>query len=155
MALRVAVLGVLVLAVFTVLFLRLWSLQILSSSHYLSEALNNQLRVVREPAPRGPILDREGRVLVKNTPAKAATLSLDRLPKGNGRDTELRKLSVVLHVPVREIEAKIREHRDDQLTPVTLAVALHREQVAYLTEHHAEFPGVDIADTFLRSYNSE
>src|SRR5439155_16592518 len=44
MALRVAILGGLALVVFGVLFLRLWSLQILSSSHYLAAAQNNQLR---------------------------------------------------------------------------------------------------------------
>jgi penicillin-binding protein 2 len=155
MALRVAILGVLVLAVFALLFLRLWSLQILSSSHYLNEALNNQLRVVREPAPRGSILDRNGRVLVDNKASQAATLWLTDLPKGNGRDTELRKLSMVLHLPVSTIEAKIRDHRNDQLTPVTLAVALHTEQIDYLKEHKSEFQGVRIQRTYLRHYNSE
>jgi penicillin-binding protein 2 len=154
-ALRVAILGVLVLAVFAALFLRLWSLQVLSSQHYLSEALDNQLRVVRQAAPRGPILDRNGHVLVRSVPSQAATLSLASLPKGDGRDTELRKLSMVLHVPMTEIAAKIREHRGDQLTPVTIAVALHPDQVDFLKEHQTEFPGVGIEPTFLRYYNSQ
>ena len=44
LALRVGVLGVVALAVFAVLFVRLWSLQVLSGAKYLSEAQNNQLR---------------------------------------------------------------------------------------------------------------
>src|SRR5262245_61671593 len=155
MALRVAILGGLVLAAFAVLFLRLWSLQILSSSHYLNEALNNQLRTDRIEAPRGPILDRNGRVLVTNAPGRTATVSPFALPKGDGRDTELRKLAMVLHVPLSRIEAKIREHRGDLITPVTVAVALHPDQVKYLNEHDAEFPGVRIQNTYLRYYNSE
>ena len=53
MALRIAILGVVVLAVFAVLFLRLWALQVLSGADYLNAAENNQLRTVRVPAPRG------------------------------------------------------------------------------------------------------
>src|ERR1044071_1696776 len=64
MALRVAILGAIALAVFAVLLLRLWSLQILSCSEYETAALNNQLRTFPIEAPRGPILDRNGRVLV-------------------------------------------------------------------------------------------
>ncbi|HSI98131.1 MAG TPA: hypothetical protein VK926_07185, partial [Gaiellaceae bacterium] len=66
LALRVGILGAVALLAFTVLFLRLWSLQILSGDEYLNAAQNNQLRLVRVEAPRGPILDRQGRVIVSN-----------------------------------------------------------------------------------------
>ena len=71
LALRVGVLGVVALAVFAVLFFRLWSLQVLSGARYLDAAQNNQLRVIRVEAPRGPILDRNGRVIVGNVPGTA------------------------------------------------------------------------------------
>ena len=54
LALRVAILGVVALAAFGVLFLRLWSLQVLSGDDYLNAAQSNQLRLVRVEAPRGP-----------------------------------------------------------------------------------------------------
>jgi len=54
-ALRVAVLGGLVLLVFGALFLRLWALEILSGHQYLRVARSNQLRTVRLEAARGPI----------------------------------------------------------------------------------------------------
>ena len=47
MALRVAVLGGVVLLVFCALFLRLWALQVLSGTHYLRVARTNQLRTIR------------------------------------------------------------------------------------------------------------
>ena len=59
LALRVGVLGVVALAVFAVLFFRLWSLQVLSGDTYLAAAQGNQLRTIRIEAPRGTILDRE------------------------------------------------------------------------------------------------
>ncbi len=60
MAMRVAILGVLALIVFGVLFLRLWSLQILSTDEYRAAALQNQQRTVSIEAPRGSIVDRSG-----------------------------------------------------------------------------------------------
>ena len=56
------------LAVFATLFLRLWSLQVLNGQQLLRAAQNNQRRDIRVQAPRGPILDRNGQVLVTNVP---------------------------------------------------------------------------------------
>ncbi len=72
MALRLGVLGALVLFVFAVLFFRLWALQVLTGDRYLAAAQDNQLRTVREEAARGPILDHKGRVLVSNRIGTAA-----------------------------------------------------------------------------------
>jgi penicillin-binding protein 2 len=155
MALRVAILGAVALVVFAVLFLRLWALQILSGSHYLNEARNNQLRDVRLEAQRGPILDATGKLLVKNVSGTAIDLWPSDLPKGNGRATELRRLADILHLSVPEIQAQIRQRRNDPLTPVTLKVAVHKDQVDYLYERRAEFPGVKIRRTYLRFYNSQ
>src|SRR5439155_3223028 len=103
----------------------------------------------------GPILDRNGHRLVTNVAGTAVDLWPADLPKGKGRDTELRRLSSILKVPVRTIGAQIRERRNDPLTPVTLKVAVHEDQVAYLYEHAAQFRGVKIRPTYLRHYNSQ
>ena len=58
LALRVGLLGMVAIAVFATLFLRLWSLQILNGQQLLRAAQNNQRRDVRVPAPRGSIVDR-------------------------------------------------------------------------------------------------
>ena len=154
-ALRVAILGALAIVVFAVLLLRLWSLQVLSGSRYLDEALDNQLRTVLIEAPRGLILDREGRTLVKNVASTAVELWPSDLPRGSGRDTELRRLAQILRVPLREIKARIRRHVSDPLSPITVKVAVHPDQIAYLFEHQAQFPGVRIRQTYLRRYNSQ
>ena len=80
LALRVGILGAVALLLFALLFLRLWSLQVLSGDEYLNAAQNNQLRLVRLEAPRGPILDRNGRTIVSNVAGTAVELSrLSRL----------------------------------------------------------------------------
>ena len=74
LALRIGILGAVALGVFAVLFLRLWALQVLSGTQYLQTAQNNQLRTLRLEARRGPIVDRKGRVVVKNASAKAVEI---------------------------------------------------------------------------------
>ena len=148
---RIAILGVVVLAVFGVLLLRLWALQVLSGSHYLRAAQNNQLRTIRVQAPRGPIVDRNGRVLVTNVPGISIRIWPTDLPK-DGRYDELRRLAKLVRVPFPEIVADIRKHAFDPLAPVTIKESAREPEVAYLSEHWQDFRGVDVERTSLRHY---
>ena len=148
---RIGILSVLVLAVFGVLLLRLWALQVLSGSHYLSAAQNNQLRTIRVQAPRGAIVDRNGRPIVTNVPGTSIRVWPSDLPK-QGKYDELRKLSLLVGVPLPEIIADIRRHAADPLSPVTIKDSARRPEVAYLSEHWQDFRGVEAAPTFLRHY---
>ena len=83
-----------VLAVFAVLFLRLWALQVLSGDRYLNAAQNNQLRTIRVQAPRGPIVDRNGLVIVDNAAGNSVQLWPADLPDDEvQRAAVLRRLS--------------------------------------------------------------
>ncbi len=155
MAMRVAILGGIALIAFGVLFLRLWSLQILSPDKYRTAAAENQLRRDSIEAPRGTIIDRQGRVIVRNVSSTAVVVWPASLPQGSGRDTEVRELAKILDVPFWKLRQQIRSHQDDPLTPVTLKVAVSREVMDYLEEHQSEFPGVDLKQTYLRSYPAE
>jgi penicillin-binding protein 2 len=154
MALRVAILGAIALAVFAVLLLRLWSLQILSGSKYEAAARDNQVRVLPIEAPRGPILDRNGRTLVTIAGSTAVAVLPTDLPK-QGRYAEMRRLSMVLNVPLHKLLARLEAGMKSPLTPVTMQVAVHEDQVDYLKEHATEFPGVKIVPTYVRKYNTE
>jgi penicillin-binding protein 2 len=153
LALRVAVLGFLALALFAVLFLRLWALQVLSGDRYLAQANDNRVRTLRLEAPRGPILDRNGRVLVRNVPGTRVELWPSDLPKTwPAQRAELRKLAAVTGVSTREILADLAKHGNDPLTPVVVQRGIRQQQIYYLLEHEAEFPGVRLAESFLRQY---
>jgi penicillin-binding protein 2 len=154
MALRVAILGAIALAVFGVLVLRLWSLEILSGSKYLAAAQNNQLRTLRIEAPRGTIVDRQGRTLVRNVPGTAVDIWPAFLPK-EGRYAEMKRLAMVLHMRLPRVLTKLEKSKGDLLTPITIQTAVHDDQVAYLKEHSLEFPGVHMRTIYLRKYNSE
>jgi penicillin-binding protein 2 len=153
LALRVGLLGIVAIAVFTALFLRLWSLQILNGDQLLRAAQNNQRREVRVPAPRGPILDRNGLPLVTNVPSTVVQIDQSSLPKRKSlRLRELRKLGRILKIPAREIGAMLRRHRYDLLTPVTIKSGVTDAQAGYLDERADDFPGVRVKDVSLRYY---
>jgi penicillin-binding protein 2 len=153
LALRVGILGMLALAVFATLFLRLWSLQVLNGEQLLRASQNNQRRDIRVQAPRGPILDRNGDVLVTNVPGRAVQVWSSDLPKRRGvRLREIRALARVLGLPANQIGAAIRRHRHDPLTPIRIKDSASRAQVFYLEERAEDFPGVQIVPAYLRFY---
>ncbi len=154
-AVRIAVLGIVAMTLFAILFLRLWALQVISGERYLQDAQNNQVRTSRVAATRGTISDRNGLPLVSN---RAGTLvqawpgALAELPPKR-RAAVLTRLAVVLDVPLKEIRADLRRHGDDLLTPVTIKESVRDVKVAYLLEHQAQFPGIQVSETELRRYN--
>ncbi len=153
LALRVAVLGFFALALFAVLFLRLWALQVLSGERYLAQANDNRVRTLRLEAPRGAILDRAGRVLVTNTPGTRLELWPSDLPKTwAARLAELRRISYVTGVPTKEIVAELAKHGNDPLTPIVVQRGIKPQQYYYLVEHQEEFPGVRLPASYLRKY---
>jgi penicillin-binding protein 2 len=80
LAWRVALLGGIALALFAIVFFRLWYLQVLSGDQYLAEANDNQVRQERIQAPRGDVVDRNGETIVTNRRAIVVEISPAGLP---------------------------------------------------------------------------
>ena len=116
LALRLGILGAVALIAFGILFFRLWALQVLSGPQYLRAALDNQVRTMRVEGQRGEIFDRNGKPLVGNVPGTAVQVWPANLPKTwPARLAELRQLSHVLRVPLRQllVDIKRRGNRPD------------------------------------------
>jgi len=155
LALRIAILSGILLVVFGALFLRLWALQVLAGTKYVGQAQANSYRIVRVQAPRGQILDRNGKVLVMNVQATAVELWPSDLPKVyTVRYQELRALAHVTRVPLYEIAAGIKARRiaNDLITPVTIREDASKPMVTYLDERASQFPGVTTEKTYIRHY---
>jgi penicillin-binding protein 2 len=153
LAMRVAILAFLALAVFAVLFLRLWALQVLSGDRYLAQANDNRVRTLRVEAPRGPILDAQGHVLVTNVPGTRVELWPADLPKTWPAELkELQALSAVTGTSVQQMLAQLKAHGSDPLTPIVVQRGLKRDQIDYLEERTAQFPGVQLPLSYLRKY---
>jgi penicillin-binding protein 2 len=154
LALRIAVLGGVAVALFAVLFFRLWDLQVLSGAEYLAEAKNNRTREFKVIAPRGDILDREGNVLVGNRTSLALQLNTQKLPADlAARRAELARLGKLTHMSLRKVRRTIREGEEVAAgAPVTLRRDVGYELIYYLEENQRDFPGVTVQRVFVRAY---
>jgi penicillin-binding protein 2 len=154
LALRIAVLGGVAVALFAVLFFRLWGLQVLSGQQYLAEAKNNRTREYRTIAPRGDILDREGNVLVDNRTSLALQLNMQKLPQEPAAErAELARLGKLAHMTLPKVRRRIAEEEKVAAgAPITLRRDVGYDLVYYLQENQARFPGVQVQRVFVRGY---
>jgi penicillin-binding protein 2 len=157
LAVRVAIITALAIAIFSVIFLRLWYLEVLSGDKYLELANDNRVREIRVQAPRGDILDRNGKILVANRTDLALQLRPQDLPKpGPERAAELHRLQGVSGMTPREIEAEIRAVlKESSSSPVILNKELSPDEVYFLRENQDRFPGVSVERVFAREYRQD
>jgi penicillin-binding protein 2 len=170
LALRVAIVGSVALALFAVIFFRLWFLQVLSGNQYLAQARVNRVRTVAIQAERGNILDNSGRVMVDSRRALAVQISPPALPKsGRARSALYRRLAGVLKVSTKPSRCVVPgQPKVARLAPIPCKVA---QQLAilpyaditiksdvgsdvqyYLAERSDQFPSVEVQDIYLRNY---
>jgi len=137
-----------------VIFFRLWFLQVLSGDNYVKAAQNNQLREIRVQAPRGEIVDREGRVLVRNRVGLAVKVTPQRLSEdADERRALYRRLGRLLDMRPRAISRRVeRQFREVPFSTATVKQDVSRETVMYIEERQEDFPGVTVEPVFLREY---
>jgi penicillin-binding protein 2 len=154
LSLRVAVLGGVAVALFGVLFFRLWNLQVLSGDEYLAEATNNRTREFKVIAPRGDILDRNGDVLVDNRASLALQLNPTKLPEDAAEErAELARLGQLAHMGLPKVRKTIAEGEEVAAgAPVTMRRDVGYDLIAYIEENQADFPGVSVQRVFVRHY---
>ncbi|HEX5853505.1 MAG TPA: penicillin-binding transpeptidase domain-containing protein [Solirubrobacteraceae bacterium] len=80
LALRVAIIGGVTMVLFGVIFFRLWYLQVLSGEQYVQQADANRVRDLPIAAPRGQILDRDGRSIVTSRTTNAVQIVPSEMP---------------------------------------------------------------------------
>ena len=137
LALRVAIIGGVALVMFGVIFFRLWYLQVLSGDRYKAEANNNRVREITIQAPRGRIVDRNGRVLVDNRYGLAVTISPDKLPKSPKAQMKIyARLAPLLQMKAKDIRHTVNK----QLSAIPFSPAIVKSDVpqatySYLLEH--------------------
>lgn len=157
LALRIAIFGGIALVLFAVLFFRIWSLQVLNGPEYLAEANSNRTRELRVSAPRGSILDRDGKVLVDNRTSMALQVDPAELPEDPAeRRAELAKIAELTHSSLHRVRTLMSEQMKlAPGAPVTLRSDVGKYLVYYLQENHNHFPGVSIERVFVRNYPHE
>lgn len=149
---RILVLSFVVGAVFFLLLVRLWHLQILNADDYQAMSENNRLRFVPVAASRGAILDRNGAVLVSNRPS----FSLAVIPQEvTDRETLLTQLSGLLGLDRAEMAERWEKNKGRaKYYPIVLASNITRDQVEIVEENRLRLPGVEIEMKPVREYSS-
>ena len=153
--LRLTALGVIAVTLFGALFARLWYLQVLDASQFRVAAQTNGVRLVYEPAPRGRILDRNGKVLVDNIMVEQLTADRATIKK---HPEVLGGLAALLSTPakprtVEDLKLAIADPRFSPLEPVPVA-EVNKDTVVYVEEHADAFPGIAVRQVAQRTYPS-
>ncbi|HKA85473.1 MAG TPA: penicillin-binding protein 2 [Acidimicrobiales bacterium] len=157
--LRLSMMAVVAMALFTSLFARLYDLQVVGSSDYQLQAEANRVRTVQVEAPRGRILDRHGKVLVDNR--VAVVVGIDRNAFGelahSAQTALLQRLTLELTaaghpITPEDIVRRLGDKRYSRYAPAPVATDVPEELKIYLDEHEEEFPSVVVQRTAVRHY---
>lgn len=137
-------------AVFIYLLLGYWDLQVLNEEFYSEKAQQNQIKSLPILAPRGKILDRDGRVIVDNHESYRLILSRD-----NMRPAHLRPIALGLNIDPAELEAKVHRYRNQ---PTYFAIPLKEElspdELAFVEAFRGSngFPELELIKSQYRVY---
>ena len=163
-------LGVVAVSLFLALFGRLWFLQALESEQFEVRAESNITRSIRTQAPRGQILDRNGRVLVENRLSTIVTINTDEHVKQLrelGFDsvdartefrTEMfadlaRELSQSGQLTkVSDLQAAFDDPSFTAFDDIPIARDVEEELLIFIGERPDRFPGVTVDQDLVRSY---
>jgi penicillin-binding protein 2 len=149
-ATRLTAVQYIILAIFLVLAYGLWRLQVMQSDKYSQLAEMNRVRNVPILAPRGKILDREGRVIVDNYPSFSALLLRDSSRDLNA-DADL--IAQGLHLNAEEVRQRVRHFTSmPRYQPIFLKEDITPDELAFIESHKNELPELDTIMAHRRLY---
>ena len=147
---RLTAVQYIVLGIFMILAYGLWRLQVVQSDMYATLAEKNRVRNVPILAPRGKILDREGRIIVDNYPSFTALLLRD-----SSRDlsADAGLIAQGLHLDAKEVKDRIRHFASmPQYQPIYLKDDITQDELAFVESHRNELPELDTIVAYRRLY---
>lgn len=136
-----------------VLTVRLWDLQVVQGEHYRSLAEDNRLLRLPVAADRGIILDRSGKILVRNIPGFAVSVVPVDLPKAREADVALRLAELIGRDPNEVLKAITEQRARNPYEPAKISTKPISRDIALLLAERAElYPGVRIDAESVREY---
>jgi len=146
---RLQVVGLIVVALFGVMVLRLWSLSVIDHSRYTAAVNRNEVRDVTVPAPRGLIVDRNGTVLVGNQVQEQIVLSRAEALQD---PAIVGSVAALVGVSPSQIEQDLNNSQYSPYEPVPVQTGASMSTVEWLESHQSEFPGVSVQPVSVRTY---
>ncbi|HEY9474137.1 MAG TPA: penicillin-binding protein 2 [Mycobacteriales bacterium] len=159
---RLVVLRVLVLSLLATLGARLYYLQVLDNHKLTQTATHQHVREVLLPAPRGAIVDDQGRPLARNRASLVVSVDRGKLTgRSDGGKAVLRRLAPLVRMTPEQLARKITPCAKDvpkpcwngsPYQPVPVATDTSPQVVLSIVEHQEDFPGVSADTETLREY---
>ncbi len=147
---RLVLLGIFVLALFGLLFLRFFYLQVVQHGHYSTLAEANRISVLPIAPHRGVIVDRNGVLLAHNY--SAYTLEITPSKTGNLEDT-IDELAAIVEITPRDrrrFRKLLEESKRFESLPIR--TRLSDEEIARFAVQRYRFPGVEAKARLFRQY---
>jgi penicillin-binding protein 2 len=137
---------------FSIVFARVFYLQVVAHDEYASIAQENILKTQSLPAVRGIVRDAHGRVLADNRPAYRMYITPSRLrgEEDVAQIEELLGLDARARSEFEQLLAKVPERR--RTHQIQVFSELSRDQLAALETHAKELPAVDVLSVPARAY---
>jgi penicillin-binding protein 2 len=152
---RIRFIQVLILIAFAALTMRLYQLQVVEGEHYSERARNQRIRVLPLRAPRGAILDREGRLLVNSRPAYNIVISREDM---QGRDFEalVEPLARGLDVDTEYLRERFAEiKRLPAFESINIKENASIADIVWLEAHQLQFPELSVERSPQRLYPAD
>ncbi len=136
---------------FFLIFISLWYLQVIKGSEFRRLSENNRIRILENPADRGMLLDRKGRVLAHNRPSFEVSL----IPEDLKVNPEvLTHVGEMLDMDQDEIENKLQSlKRRPPFKPVKIKSDIDWNGLALLEFNRVHLPGLVVDVMPRRTYN--
>jgi penicillin-binding protein 2 len=139
-------------SVFLVLLLLVgfWKLQVVQSGHFADLAEKNQVRSIPIIAPRGAMLDREGRVLVDSYPSFSILLLRDD-PKQYEKNLDA--IADGLGIDRKDLANQIDAARTEpKFQPIVIKPGASEADIAFIESHRADLPMLELMMVQRRRY---
>ncbi|WP_196593248.1 penicillin-binding protein 2 [Pectinatus sottacetonis] len=144
---RLKALSIISVVIILILIARLGYLQIYQGDFYKRQAEGNRIRIIPTMAPRGTMYDCHGNPVVINEPGFTVAI----LPLSKKISPQLiDKLSVLLKMDKKDIEAKIEKHSG--FDPIRLKTDVGPEIWTIIEEQKEKYPGVVVEAQPVRDY---
>jgi penicillin-binding protein 2 len=127
-----------------------WKLQVVQSGHFADLAERNRVRSIPIIAPRGAMLDREGRVLVDSYPSFSILLLRDD-PRAVERS--LPQIEDGLGISKEDLKQQIEAARSEpKFQPIVIKPAASEADIAFVESHRADLPVLELMMVQRRRY---
>jgi penicillin-binding protein 2 len=137
------------IAAFTLLIGAFFRLQIIQFERFQLRAEDNRVRSVPLMAPRGPILDRNGRIIAENVPGFAVKFLA---PSEDSLRAVLTRMAGVVPLDSAHVERVVQRFRRARHLPALVMSDGSFEVISRLEEHRALLPGLVIESEPKRHY---